>query len=186
MRTRTPASPCHRARIPELARDHRTREFERPKPAGLLRVVCIGGSTTVAGRTNEETYLVQKMVREFAEREVAPLIKEYDRRQEMAPFILPRLAELGILGIPFPVRWGGQGFELSPNASERLFRRLLCPTERCTRGTRAIIAGGIRAALGRPGRHGRLLTGYWEDAVIHPGGIKDVRGEEQGTCGVAS
>jgi len=34
----------------------RTHEFALPKPAGLVRVVCIGGSTTVAGRTNEETY----------------------------------------------------------------------------------------------------------------------------------
>jgi hypothetical protein len=34
----------------------RTHEFEVPKPPGLVRVVCIGGSTTVAGRTNEETY----------------------------------------------------------------------------------------------------------------------------------
>jgi lysophospholipase L1-like esterase len=35
---------------------YRTHEFELPKPKGLVRVVCIGGSTTVAGRTNEETY----------------------------------------------------------------------------------------------------------------------------------
>jgi lysophospholipase L1-like esterase len=34
----------------------RTHEFALPKPAGLVRVVCIGGSTTVAGRTNDETY----------------------------------------------------------------------------------------------------------------------------------
>jgi len=34
----------------------RTHEFAVPKPRGLVRVVCIGGSTTVAGRTNEETY----------------------------------------------------------------------------------------------------------------------------------
>jgi lysophospholipase L1-like esterase len=34
----------------------RTHEFAVPKAAGLVRVVCIGGSTTVAGRTNEETY----------------------------------------------------------------------------------------------------------------------------------
>jgi hypothetical protein len=34
----------------------RTHEFAVPKPPGLLRVVCIGGSTTVAGRTNDETY----------------------------------------------------------------------------------------------------------------------------------
>jgi alkylation response protein AidB-like acyl-CoA dehydrogenase len=29
----------------------------------------------------------------------------------MAPFILPRMAELGILGINVPVRYGGQGFD---------------------------------------------------------------------------
>lgn len=34
----------------------RTHEFQVPKPRGLVRVVCIGGSTTVAGRTNDETY----------------------------------------------------------------------------------------------------------------------------------
>ncbi len=38
------------------ARGFRTQEFEVPKPAGRLRVVCVGGSTTVQGRTNQETY----------------------------------------------------------------------------------------------------------------------------------
>jgi len=35
---------------------YRTREFSPEKPAGTVRVLCIGGSTTVAGRTNDETY----------------------------------------------------------------------------------------------------------------------------------
>jgi lysophospholipase L1-like esterase len=35
---------------------YRTREFAPKKPAGTVRVLCIGGSTTVAGRTNDETY----------------------------------------------------------------------------------------------------------------------------------
>ena len=60
---------------------------------------------------NEEQRMVQKMVRDFAEREVAPIIKESDRKQEMATFILPRMAELGILGICIPVRYGGQGMD---------------------------------------------------------------------------
>ena len=60
---------------------------------------------------NEEQRMVQKMVRDFAEREVAPIIKESDRKQEMAPFILPRMAELGILGLCIPVRYGGQGMD---------------------------------------------------------------------------
>jgi lysophospholipase L1-like esterase len=44
---------------------YRTREIEVPKPKGRVRVVCIGGSTTVAGRTNDETYpaLLEKKLR---------------------------------------------------------------------------------------------------------------------------
>lgn len=59
----------------------------------------------------DEQRMVQQMVRDFAEREVAPVIKEYDRRQEMADFILPRLGQLGILGLCIPVRYGGQGMD---------------------------------------------------------------------------
>jgi alkylation response protein AidB-like acyl-CoA dehydrogenase len=58
-----------------------------------------------------EHRMVQHMVREFAQKEVAPIIKEFDRKQEMAPFILPRMAELGLLGICLPVRYGGQGMD---------------------------------------------------------------------------
>jgi alkylation response protein AidB-like acyl-CoA dehydrogenase len=59
----------------------------------------------------EEHRMVQRMVREFAQKEVAPVIKEWDRKGEMAPFVLPRMAELGILGICLPVRYGGQGMD---------------------------------------------------------------------------
>ncbi len=60
---------------------------------------------------SDEHRMVQHMVREFAQKEIAPIIKEFDRKQEMAPFILPRMAELGILGICLPVRYGGQGMD---------------------------------------------------------------------------
>ena len=59
----------------------------------------------------EEQRMVEKMVRDFAQKEVAPIIKEYDRKQEMADFILPRMGELGILGICIPVKYGGQGMD---------------------------------------------------------------------------
>ena len=60
---------------------------------------------------SDEHRMVQQMVRDFAEKEVAPTIKESDRAQEMAPFILPRMGKLGILGICLPVRYGGQGMD---------------------------------------------------------------------------
>jgi glutaryl-CoA dehydrogenase (non-decarboxylating) len=58
-----------------------------------------------------EHRMVQQMVRDFAQKEVAPIIKDSDRAQEMAPFILPRMGQLGIMGICLPVRYGGQGMD---------------------------------------------------------------------------
>lgn len=58
-----------------------------------------------------EQKMARQMVRDYAAKEVAPTINEWDRRQEMNPDILPRMGELGILGINIPVRYGGQGFD---------------------------------------------------------------------------
>jgi alkylation response protein AidB-like acyl-CoA dehydrogenase len=58
-----------------------------------------------------EHQMTQKMVRNFAQKEVAPIIKEYDRRQETIPDVLQRMGQLGILGLCFPVRYGGQGMD---------------------------------------------------------------------------
>lgn len=60
---------------------------------------------------NDEHLQAQKMVRDFAAKEVIPVIGEWDRKQEMNPAFLPRMGELGILGICIPVRYGGQGFD---------------------------------------------------------------------------
>jgi glutaryl-CoA dehydrogenase (non-decarboxylating) len=59
----------------------------------------------------QEHEMVAKMVRDFAEKEVAPVIKEHDREQKHIPWIFKRLGELGILGICLPVRLGGAGMD---------------------------------------------------------------------------
>lgn len=59
----------------------------------------------------QEHIEARKMVRDFTHKEVIPTIGEWDRKQEMNPATLPRMAELGILGICIPVRYGGQGFD---------------------------------------------------------------------------
>ena len=58
-----------------------------------------------------EHQMTQKTVRDFAQKEVASIIKEFDRNQEPIPWLLKRMGELGILGLPFPVRYGGQGMD---------------------------------------------------------------------------
>jgi glutaryl-CoA dehydrogenase (non-decarboxylating) len=60
---------------------------------------------------SDEHKMVQGMVRDFAEKEVLPLIKEYDRKREFPGQLLPRMAELGLLGVCIPVKYGGAGMD---------------------------------------------------------------------------
>ncbi len=54
---------------------------------------------------------VRDMVREFAQREVAPYIQEWDAKGEFHREVLTKMGELGILGLPIPEEYGGSGFD---------------------------------------------------------------------------
>ncbi len=60
---------------------------------------------------SDEHRMVQQMVREFAEREIRPIIKEHDRAQKPIPWLFERMAALGLLGICIPVKYGGAGMD---------------------------------------------------------------------------
>lgn len=60
---------------------------------------------------SKEHEAASRLAREFAVGEVAPIIQEWDRRHDMAPQILPRMGELGFLGVCLPARYGGQGMD---------------------------------------------------------------------------
>ena len=60
---------------------------------------------------SEEHEMVRKMVREFAEGEIAPSIKDLDRAQAYDPDLLPKMAQQGLLGICIPVKYGGAGMD---------------------------------------------------------------------------
>jgi short/branched chain acyl-CoA dehydrogenase len=53
--------------------------------------------------------LLQQTVRDFAEREVAPVAEELDRDKRFPYEIVARMGELGWMGIPFPEEVGGAG-----------------------------------------------------------------------------
>ena len=57
----------------------------------------------------EEHALLERSVREWAAREVAPHIKELDRQHRFDPRVLPQMAELGLLGTAVPSEYGGTG-----------------------------------------------------------------------------
>src|SRR6476619_3019991 len=60
--------------------------------------------------TDDHRALVQT-VREFAQKEVAPYIKEWDEKQEAHPEVFKKMAELGLMGVCIPEQYGGAGFD---------------------------------------------------------------------------
>ncbi|MHB1125555.1 MAG: acyl-CoA dehydrogenase [Bacillota bacterium] len=57
----------------------------------------------------DEQELLKKMVREFAEEQVAPGAAERDEKEEFDRSLFEKLGELGLTGIPFPEEYGGAG-----------------------------------------------------------------------------
>ena len=58
-----------------------------------------------------EQVQVRDTVREFAAREVAPYIQEWDAKGEFHREVLDKMGELGILGLPVPEQYGGLGLD---------------------------------------------------------------------------
>ncbi|MED3646454.1 acyl-CoA dehydrogenase [Halalkalibacterium halodurans] len=57
----------------------------------------------------DEQQMIKKMVRDFAENEVAPTAEERDEEERFDREIFDQMAELGLTGIPWPEEYGGIG-----------------------------------------------------------------------------
>jgi alkylation response protein AidB-like acyl-CoA dehydrogenase len=58
--------------------------------------------------TDEQNQL-RRSVREFAEGEIAPHVMEWDEASKFPSEIMPKLGEMGLLGVIFPEEYGGAG-----------------------------------------------------------------------------
>src|ERR687886_854167 len=58
---------------------------------------------------NDEQLQVKMSVREFAEGEIAPHVREWDEKQHFPVELLPKLAAQGVMGVIFPEEYGGAG-----------------------------------------------------------------------------
>ena len=54
---------------------------------------------------------IRRTVRDFAEREIAPVADEMERRGEFPAEIIRKAAGLGLLGVPYPEEVGGTGLD---------------------------------------------------------------------------
>jgi acyl-CoA dehydrogenase len=66
--------------------------------------------TGATAALTEEERLLQKTVREFAAKELAPGAAERDETEQYDRSLFARMGELGLTAVPFPVEVGGAGF----------------------------------------------------------------------------
>ena len=58
-------------------------------------------------RLTDDQELLRRSVREFAEAEIRPYVRDWDDAQEFPAGLIPKLAALGLMGIQFPEEYGG-------------------------------------------------------------------------------
>jgi len=61
----------------------------------------------------EDQTILRDTIRHFAETEIAPHVLDWDERQYFPIDIVPRLSELGVMGVLFPDVYGGAGMSYS-------------------------------------------------------------------------
>jgi glutaryl-CoA dehydrogenase (non-decarboxylating) len=60
---------------------------------------------------SDEQLSVQKMVKDFVDKEINPYIREWDEKGHFEDSILARLADLGLMGVCIPEAYGGSGMD---------------------------------------------------------------------------
>ncbi len=143
-------------------------------------------------RLNEEHEMMRKMVREFAEKEVAPTAAERDEQERFDRSIFDQMGQLGMTGIPWPEDLGGVGSDFLSYviAVEELSR--VCASTGVTLSAHLSLASWPIYKFGtpeqkerflRPLAEGETIGGIWPDRTgfrIRCGGHADDGGPGRG------
>ena len=133
--------------------------------------------------TKEQSLFLQ-MIREFTEKEVKPIAGEIDEQERFPVETVEKMAKLGIMGIPFPVQYGGAGGDniLYSMAVEELSR--VCAT------TGVVVSAHTSLCLAPIYENGteeqkkkylpKLCAGEWLGAfgLTEPGAGTDAAGQQ--------
>ncbi len=64
-------------------------------------------------RFTEEQEMMRKMVRDFAEEQIAPFVETMEESDEFPKEIVKQMGELGLMGIPIDEEYGGAGMDFT-------------------------------------------------------------------------
>ncbi|WNS81092.1 acyl-CoA dehydrogenase [Domibacillus sp. DTU_2020_1001157_1_SI_ALB_TIR_016] len=131
---------------------------------------------------SEEHSMIRKMVRDFAEKEIAPSAAKRDEEERFDPGIFHKMAELGLTGIPWPEAYGGIGSDYLAYCVtiEELSR--VCASTGVTLSAHTSLASWPIYAFGteeqkkkylKPLAQGEKIGAY---ALTEPGGGSDAAG----------
>lgn len=59
----------------------------------------------------EEQKMLREMIRDFAQNRIKPIAAEIDENERFPEEIVAAMAELGLMGIPYPEKYGGAGMD---------------------------------------------------------------------------
>jgi alkylation response protein AidB-like acyl-CoA dehydrogenase len=62
-------------------------------------------------KLTEQHNILRRTVREFAEKEIRPIARQYDESQEFPWETVKKMAGMGLMGIIFPPEYGGAGMD---------------------------------------------------------------------------
>ncbi|GGE05568.1 acyl-CoA dehydrogenase [Marinithermofilum abyssi] len=133
-------------------------------------------------RLSEEHEMMRKMVRDFAEKEVAPTAAERDEKEVFDRSIFDKMGELGMTGIPWPEEEGGVGSDYLSYviAVEELSR--VCASTGVTLSAHVSLAGWPIHKFGSPEQKERFLKPMAEGkkmgayGLTEPGSGSDAAG----------
>jgi butyryl-CoA dehydrogenase len=105
----------------------------------------------------DEQELIREAVREFAAAEVAPIAAEIDRDHRFPHELLPKMAELSLMGMPYPEKVGGAGADEVSYviAVEEVSRA--CASTGCILSAHTSLATWPIFKFGTPAQHERYL-----------------------------
>jgi butyryl-CoA dehydrogenase len=72
-------------------------------------VLSLKEDTLMDFQLTEEQQMMQRMVRDFAEKEIRPITQEIDDTGEFPWEVIRKMGSLGLMGLPIPEEYGGSG-----------------------------------------------------------------------------
>ena len=70
---------------------------------------ALSGARPAVTTLSEDELAFRDAVRDFAEGEIKPLVQKMDEHAQLEPSLLPKLFEMGLMGIESPEKYGGAG-----------------------------------------------------------------------------